>query len=93
MIDMSSVPAEIRPEIAKELKRINCHIVVMCRKTPEPEGYLFGVIARTNKASENEKPYSVHTFNSDFKELCSSLYDLRLSQALRALGAKITDVE
>lgn len=93
MIDMSSVPVEIRPEIAKELKNMNRHIVMMCRKTPDPDGYLYGVIARTNNANESEKPYSVHTYSSGLKALSSGLYDLRLSQALRALGAKISDVE
>lgn len=93
MIDISSVPVKIRPEIARELKSMNRHIVVMCRKTSDPDGYLYGVIARTNNVSDSEKPYSVHIYNSSLKELNIGLYDLRLSQALRALGAKISDVE
>lgn len=93
MIDISSVPVEIRPEIAKELKSMNRHIVVMCRKTSDPDGCLYGVIARDNNASDSEKPYSVHTYSSDLKTLSNGLYNLRLSQALRALGAKISDVE
>lgn len=91
MIDMSNVPVEIRPEIAKELKEINRSIVMMCRKSKSDDDYLYAVIARKNNTDDNDKPYSVHTYNSSLKELNGGIYDLRLSQAMRAIAARIND--